>query len=504
MKQLVKFWFCFFFCFQTAPLLFAQTPVPKLTKTDPALLCEDIVLLKKILEANHPSLYWYTSKDSIDQFFQSAINSITDSLDEVQFKNKVAEIISIIRCGHTSVRFSKAYTKKAAKFRYPQFPLSIKAWKDSLVVLGSAFPHDSIFKRGTIITGINGRKNRDLLDTLFRFISSDGYAFNYKNQVVSGNFAAWYKTVIGLDSVYNISYIDDSGKELVASIKNFEPRKDTARKQRDSTPPFKKPTRKEIRKARLLAQRSFVIDTTTHTAFMTLSTFSGGWMRSFFRRSFKTLKKDSIQNLVLELRNNGGGRVTNSVLLTKYLSDHPFKIGDTVVATSRKFRYGQYIHPSWIYWFAMNFGAHKMEDGKIHYRYYERKMFEPKEKYHFSGNVFLVQGGYSFSATTMFISQLKGQSNVTTVGEETGGGYYGNSAMHIPTIRLPNTGLQITLPMYRLVMDANRPKGHGIIPDVQVDPSSQAIKRMVDPKIIKTLELIQQKAKTRALGNTGQ
>ncbi len=465
---------------------------------------EDIILLKKILEANHPSLYWYTPKDSIDLYFQSAINSITDSLDEVQFKNKVAEVVSLIRCGHTSVRFSKAYAKKATQFRYPQFPLALKAWKDSLVVMSSAIAGDSIFKRGTIITQINGRSNRRLLDTLFRFISSDGFAFNYKNQVVSGNFAAWYKTVIGLDSIYQIGYINNEGKESFALLKNFEPIKDTSQKQRDSATAFKKPTRKEIRKARLLAKRSFIIDSTTHTAYMTLSTFSGGWMRSFFRRSFRTIEKDSIKNLVVELRNNGGGRVNNCVLLAKYLSDHPFKMGDTVAAISRKFRYGRYIHPSWIYWFAMNFGARKMEDGKIHQRYYEKKWFEPREKHHFSGNIFLVQGGYSFSATTLLISQLKGQPNVTTVGEETGGGYYGNSAMHIPTIRLPNTGLQITLPLYRLVMDANRPKGHGIIPDVPVDPSSQAIKRMQDPKMLKIHELIQQKLHNPSLDDKGR
>ncbi len=29
----------------------------------------DIILLKQIFEANHPSLYWYTPKDSIDYFF---------------------------------------------------------------------------------------------------------------------------------------------------------------------------------------------------------------------------------------------------------------------------------------------------------------------------------------------------------------------------------------------------------------------------------------------------
>ena len=93
-----------------------------LTKIAPEPLREDLILLKKILEANHPSLYWYTPKDSIDGYFETALNSITDSLDEVQFKNKVAYIISKIRCGHTTVRFSKAYSKKAVRYRFPQFP----------------------------------------------------------------------------------------------------------------------------------------------------------------------------------------------------------------------------------------------------------------------------------------------------------------------------------------------------------------------------------------------
>ena len=60
------------------------------------------------------------------------------------------------------------------------------------------------------------------------------------------------------------------------------------------------------------------------------------------------------------------------------------------------------------------------------------------------------------------------QKNVTLIGEETGGGYYGNSAMMIPNIKLPNSGLQCRLPLYRLVMDKTRPKGNGIMPDIFV------------------------------------
>ncbi|NCI47847.1 S41 family peptidase [Sediminibacterium soli] len=468
----------------------AQGKPAILPKLPPAALRDDLSLLQKILEANHPSLYWYTTKDSLDAVFATAIGSISDSMDEVAFKNKVAYVISHIRCGHTTVRFSKSYLKKAARFRYPMFPLQLKAWDDSLVVLASAVPNDPVFKRGTVITGINGRNNRSLLDTLFRYMSTDGYSVNFKNQVLSGNFPAWYKTVLGLDSVYAISYIDSTGRENMAQLKNFSPVIDLSKKEPRNLPAVQRPTRRQLRKAGLLEKRSLVIDTANSTAYMRLTTFSTGNLRSFFRSSFRSMEKEHIRNLVIDLRENGGGKVRNSILLSSYLADHPFKVGDSVVALSRKFRYGRYIKPSWVYWFAMNFGARKMEDGKIHIRRYETHLFTPSDRYHFGGNIYLFQGGYTFSAATMFLSNLKGQKNVTTIGEETGGGYYGNSAMHIPTIVLPNTGIQVSLPMYRLVMDAGREKGHGFLPDIEIKPSSDAIRQGLDLKLLKVRELI--------------
>ena len=471
----------------------AQQPARSLPKMPAQPLQEDVILLKKILEANHPSLYWYISKDSLDACFNDVIGSITDSLNEVQFKNKVAWLVSKIRCGHTAVRFSKAYGKVASSFRYPLFPLAIKTWQDSLVVLSSILPKDSIFKRGTVITSINGMSNRSLLDTIFRFISTDGYADNYKSQLISGNFAGWLKTILGIDSTYTISYIDTAGHEATTVIRSFSPDTSTqSRKIITAARPFPpgKPTRKQLRQANLLNKRAMVIDTANSTAFIRLTTFTGGRLRSFFRRSFKTMRKQHIKNLVIDMRENGGGNVGNSITLTRYLADTAFKIGDSVTAISRSFKYGRYIKPAWIYWLAMRFTAHKAGDGLIHAGRYERHYFKPKTRNHFNGNVYLVQGGLTFSAATMCIATLQGQSNIKVVGEETGGGYYGNSAMHIPVITLPNSGLQVSLPMYRLVMDASRPKGHGIIPDIIINPSSEAIKKGVDLKIEAIKEMI--------------
>ena len=464
-------------------------------------LQDDVVLLKKILEANHPSLYWYTSKDSLDYYFNNAIANIKDSLTESQFRNTIASVISKIRCGHTSVRFSKSYSNLLEKNRYPQFPLYFKVWNDSLIVLLNSLPKDTLLTRGTIVTSINGNTNRALLDKMFDVISTDGYSNNYKNQVVSSNFPGWYKSVYGLDSQYVIKYIDKLGNEATTIIKNFTPIKDTTLKKDTTNKTIAsvilRPTRKQIRDGKLLAKRSMQIDTNINTAYIRLATFSGGKLNKFLKKSFAIIKKKKVENIIIDLRENGGGSVSNSTILSQYLINKSFKNGDTVAAIARTFPYRKHISEWWLYWIPMNFFAHKNNDGRIHYRRFENHFYKPKQKNHFNGNVFLIQGGVTFSASTMFIGLLKGQSNVTIVGEETGGGFYGNTAMHLPIIILPNSKLRVVLPMYRLVINKDRIKnGRGILPDVYVPPSSIAIKNGVDIKLQRIREIIINKKKT--------
>jgi C-terminal processing protease CtpA/Prc len=118
-------------------------------------------------------------------------------------------------------------------------------------------------------------------------------------------------------------------------------------------------------------------------------------------------------------------------------------------------------------------------------------VFRPDKNNHFDGNIYLLQGGYTFSAATMFIANLKGEKNVTVLGEETGGGSYGNSSVHLPTIKLPHSGLKIILPMYRIVLNRNNTKtGRGIVPDIPVYPSSAAIRRGADVKMEQVQALI--------------
>ena len=111
------------------------SPYKKYTKQK---LQQDFTLLRNILEKKHPSLYWYTSKDSMDMYFTQYYNAIEDSMTEQQFGWKIiAPLTDKIHCGHTSFGMSKAYNKWVTNKIIPSFPLFMKVWNDTMVVTGN-------------------------------------------------------------------------------------------------------------------------------------------------------------------------------------------------------------------------------------------------------------------------------------------------------------------------------------------------------------------------------
>ena len=453
-------------------------------------LQQDYTLLRNILQKKHPTLYWYTSKDSMDYYFDRGYKSIIDSMTELQFGWQIlAPLTANIHCGHTSFSMSKGWEHFIKNKTIPSFPLFLKVWKDTMMVIGNVNHKNRLIQNGSFISSINGMKNADLLNYMFHFLVEDGYSENVNYIRLSVDFPYFHRNIFGLYKKYQVDYTDSNGIEKKTLIPYYAPEVDTVKKQKKEKKIYE---RNRTRQERLQDIRSLQYDSLF--ALMTVNSFSKGHLKIFFRRSFREMRKNKTKNLVIDIRANGGGDIIKSVFLTKYLRDKSFKVADTAYAISNTLKpFTRYISGGFFNNIGLFFVTHKEKDGKYHFGYWERHRFYPKRKNHFDGNIFVLTNGFTFSASSLFCNAVKGQKNVKLVGEETGGGWYGNSGIMIPNITLPNTKLRVRLPFFKLVQYDHIPvKGTGVIPDVYVGPNWRDILKGRDSKIDKVKEMIEE------------
>lgn len=455
-------------------------------------LQQDYSLLRNILEKKHPSLYWYTPKDSMDYFFNAGYKAIADSMTELQFGWKIlAPITSTIHCGHTSFSMSKGWDKFIKRRNIPSFPLFLKVWNDTMVVTYNLNKSDTVLKQGTIITSINGIRSADVINIMFDYMVEDGYSENVNYIRLSTSFPYFHRNIFGLYKTYNVGYIDEAGNQQNVSIPYHNVPADSLRKRNRTPGIHRKITPQQKREN----TRSLQIDTSF--ALMTINSFSKGHLRNFFRKSFRRIREQKVKNLVVDIRANGGGDINNYVMLAKFLRKTPFKVADTTEAISKSLHpYTKYISSGFFDNLGLFFVTHKARDGNYHFGFWERHTFMPKRKNFFNGDVYVLVNGLTFSASTLFCNAVKGQKNITLVGEETGGGWYGNSGIMIPDITLPNTKLRVRLPFFRIVQYQHiAEKGTGVMPDIYLHPVLKDVIDNVDTKMERVKELINERSR---------
>ncbi len=243
-------------------------------------LQDDYSLLRTILEKKHPSLYWYTPKDSMNYFFNEGYKAIKDSMTELQFCWKIiAPLTSKIKCGHTTFSMSKGWQNYIQSKRIPSFPMHIRAWQDTMVAVFNLNKKDTL-KKGTLITSINGIKTPDLFKRMFAYMAKDGYAESVNYSRLSLNFPYFHRNIFGLYKNYNVEYLDSLGNKRRKTLAYFNPVPDSSAKNKRS--PIARQKIKQTKTNRLSRIRSLQIDSFTQTGLMKINSFSKGHFHNFF------------------------------------------------------------------------------------------------------------------------------------------------------------------------------------------------------------------------------
>ena len=129
--------------------------------------------------------------------------------------------------------------------------------------------------------------------------------------------------------------------------------------------------------------------------------------------------------------------------------DEPFKYYDDLVINARQFTFQKYTNRT------EPLPADLLEvqpNGKYRMVKHPNWGMQQPSKPPFHGKVLILINGGSFSTTSEFLSHAHSRKRATFIGEESGGGYYGNTSGPRLRLTLPHSNVRVGVPLMTYYM----------------------------------------------------
>lgn len=429
-------------------------------------LKNDLVALKQKLESDHPNLYLYSNRQSIDKTFDSLTAALQEPMTVLEFYKHITILSSIIKDGHTIIlpgSRTTAYHNANSRF----FPYKLKIINHSLFVEMVLTGHNDIPEKAEIIK-INGVDANTILQQLTERQVRDGYNETYPLWIIDNYFREYYSYIFGHPVQYSIDY----------RINTMERTATVAALSKDSISYFRqlkypnKPAGRKPGEGIIYNENP-----ADNYATLTIRDFHKNILKKEYQQDFKTeiqnafeqLNASNIQNLILDLRNNQGGELEYGVYLLSRLLQENFKVVDQ-------------------YYKVASGTAYQLTKASGE----ESGMHQPNE-INFSGKLYVLINGGSFSNSGIVATTLKQHNRAVFVGNETGGN---NKVLagYINEFTLPNTNIRVDIPTKQFMLSESLPlTGHGTIPDYEIKETIDDVLTNKDPQKEFIIKLIQNK-----------
>lgn len=459
----------------------------KYTKSE---IIEDFTVLRTALEEVHPGIYRYNKKDSMDKSFDIVFNNLNRPMTEAEFYYQCSLVIPKIGCAHTHLQMPRDYDDYY-KTNIASFPLKLKLINNHVYVVENN-SDDTTIVIGSELLSINNKPIKEIVETLANHLVSDGFNKTGKYFFIEYKFPYLYSLLIeNTDSYLIRAKLYKSDKNVTNLIKG----------KTESELAQKKEQEKSVQTE--WKYLGFEIPD-SNIARLTIQTFQDikdvSVYNAFIDSVFKIIRDKHIDNLILDLRGNNGGEEDNAINVYSHIVDKPFRYFDSVemvIPPDHTFTFAKYAkYPKDLEAIKKNIIV--ANDGRYLYTEMPNQGVIQPKKDSYKGSIYVLIDGGSASSTSELCSIIHYNKRGVFIGEETGGGYYGNNSYWGNVLILPNTKIELEFYFMKIqsaVKGSKSPYGRGIFPDYEVIPTIDDYINNSDNVLNYTINLIKEKSK---------
>jgi len=442
------------------PLLASPAAAQELT---PALMEEDLFHLSETFRSLHAGLHRYTEEEELDELLGEALYAIGEEPGELQYYRILCRVVSGVRCGHTKVRMTRPQLERmladSALLPFHVHLVGERAW-----VLSAAAGARRL-RAGQEILSIDGHSIPEIRATAFEMLYADGFIETGKQRELEERFARHYALLVEDPRNRRRTHLVElAGEEEAVEVEGISLADFEALERPGPERPFMALTHPREDVAHLYL-REFGDPRGGEPDFPTQ-----------LERHFAALREAKIPNLVLDLRGNGGGSDEYGALLVSYLSPEPFGYFADIRVTEEYGGPGDVVE----------------RDGLRYVTAHPGLQLQQPAEHRFEGRVFLLTDGWTFSTAADVATVAHFHDLVTVVGEETGGGYDGNTSGRSQGEQLPGSGFTVSVPMwmYTTANAGHDRFGRGVPPDHELRPSVEDVLAGRDAELERVLRLV--------------
>lgn len=445
------------------------------TALTPAQVREDFQLTVDAVEAGLPDIHWRQTPREWTAAKVRAAAQLPTVTDAHGLFRVLRPMLAQIGEGHLSLKRGEALQRQDREIgRY--LPLDLH-WNTRGIFVIAGYGQAADIAPGTRVLAIDGQGPDALLRELMTVTGHDGAIPTLPMRTAGGRtYASLRYRLHGVEPTFRLSLRGPDGRVFAREVASVPRSARPSIKAADPSP---------------LATLEWL---DANTAYLYVPTFSnrayraaGADFTSTIKALFEDIDRKGARDLILDLRDNGGGSEPNESILFSYLVDAPLHKYAAVDARARSLS-------------VTSLGGRRFDKTVLDDEDMPTQRALPGGRFTrlnaapeglmsrwtvfspvFHGRLVVLAGGSTFSGGAELASMLFHTQRGVFVGEEVGGADDGNTSGYDWEIVLPNSRLELSVPLLQFRMNWRPAKpGRGVFPDCDVPPAVDTLDQRRD------------------------